>query len=207
MLHFITYVGIKEDIDGHSNNNLDNPIIFNNLEIEINNRKFNILGNVEDLNNILNNKEVVFRLIDIKDYKSKNISCSSNHQDKENYNCIINCNPDQSIIANLNGAIGYPNNTNKVIIILLSNETQGLIDIFVPNDYIYNYTSSYRISKGALAGIIIPLGLALIASLIIAISCKKQSRPKYEEDKKNQSDLVNLPPNMSSNKTELIFKN
>ena len=57
----LTYVGIKEDIEGKSNNNCVSPIIFNNSEIEINNRKFNILGNVDDINNSLNNEKVVFR--------------------------------------------------------------------------------------------------------------------------------------------------
>ena len=69
--------------------------------------------------------------------KLKNVSCSSNHQDKENYNCIINCNPDQSINANLNGAIGYPNNINKVIIILLSNENQGFYSIYSFQEIIF----------------------------------------------------------------------
>ena len=56
-------------------------------------------------------------------------------------------------------------------------------------------------------GIFVPLGVALIASLVIIISCKKQSIPIYEKQQnQNQTDLVNLSPNMSNNKTEQISK-
>ena len=182
-------MGPKENIEGQSNEKLDNLVIFKNSEIEIINKtKFNIHGNIEDKNRTLNEEEELeFPLIDIKDQRNKNISCFSAHQDKENYNHKIDCNPDKSIKVNMNRAIGYFNNTNKSIIVLLSDENKGLIDIFNPPP-IHYYSSDNSLPKGVIAGIFISCGLALIISLIIAYSCRKQRLDQHTRVLKDQND-------------------
>lgn len=86
----ITYLGYFEDIKSNSNNIFDNLAVVNNSEIYKNDIIFNIKGNIEDINKILNDKETVFfPLKDIEDKYLKNISYSSTNQNNDDY--IIDC--------------------------------------------------------------------------------------------------------------------
>ena len=84
---------------------------------------------------------------------------------------------------NINRALGYFNNANKSIIVLLSDETQGLVDILIPkNDtYILYSSSKDGLSKGVIAAIFICCGLLLIASLLIVIIFRRPHTPPYEK--------------------------
>ena len=90
---------------------------------------------------------------------------------------------------NISKALGYFNNTNKSIIVLLSDENKGLIDISIGYPCVLCSGSKDKSSKKYIAAIVICCGLALIATLIIVILCRRQHPDQHPKVLKDQSDF------------------
>ena len=177
----ITYLGYFEDIKSNSNDIFDNLVVVNNSEIYKNDIIFNIKGNIEDINKRLNdNEKVFFPLKDIEDKFLKNVSCSSTHQNNDDY--TIDCIPNQNIKVNLNNAIGYT--SDKSVIIILSNENNGLVNITIPEPIdevnLFKPKKSSGLSVGVIIGIIVACLFVIFIALLIILLNRKAAKPPNE---------------------------
>ena len=155
--------------DQKTNDAKKDKIIFNVIDKEEESNTFKILGIAEE---------------DIKDKtillftENKNITCDVKDFGDKKYE--LTCKPTQNFKADLNGAEGILESSEKNILLNFPEEKDGNID-FEINKIKNKKSSSSGLSSGAIVGIIIACVAVLIAVGIVFALLRKSPKPPMQE--------------------------
>ena len=192
----------KNNINRQTGSDLQNTIVLNGTILDQDDKTFTLTGNVtEDIND----KEVTLYLNEMTNY----VTCSVNKIENKMYE--LECTPNQSIKANLEGIMGRTS-SGKYILIHFADETDDLLEIEVNNNNNNNNnnnivnnaiyarkSSSSKISKGVLIGIIIAaVVILIIIGIVIAMLCRSSTKPLVQET------IMEIYPNQSVKQNQNI---
>ena len=173
-----------KNIEKQTSNELENTIDLYNTKLVIKNpNTFIITGNLKQ---DIYDKKITFSLDENGDGKLKNITCLVNNLRNKNYE--FTCMPEETIKANLNGAMGKTP-SGKNILINFEKDSNGNFNDYINieennNSVIKKFegrkSSNRRISAGIISGIAIACVVAFIIIIVIILACRGNTKPPVE---------------------------
>ena len=169
----------KEHIENQIGTELKNALILNNTVLDEGDKTFTLYGNLSET---INDKEIMLYL------KDDTMRCSVNNLGNKSYE--FTCTPNRPINEHLEGKYGITRSGKYIILHfadekddLISTQTNSGITDDAPNPNSHgDRRTSRKLSKGAIAGLIVAAAAVLIIiGIILACICRTPKRVLVQE--------------------------